>query len=149
MDLTKELFQEVLSAAEQEYPKECCGLILKSSEVPETFRHIRVKNVQDDLHALDPESFPRTARSAYAMDGKELLLIHKDLRERKEAIAVIYHSHPDQDAFFSKEDQRLALDDLGEPVYARAHYLVVSVRLGKAVAWKFFHWDRQNKEFIE
>jgi adenylyltransferase/sulfurtransferase len=136
-------------SAEEAYPEECCGLLLRSKKADLDFRHIRVRNAQDDLHADDPVKFPRSARNGYAMDSAQLLQVHKDLRKQREEIFDIYHSHPDQDAFFSAEDQRLALDDQGEPVYASTKYLVVSVRLGQAADWKLFHWDPESKEFKE
>lgn len=108
-----------------------------------------MRNAQDDLHAQDSDQFPRSARNAYAMDAKELLQAHKAMRAQEEEIYAIYHSHPDQDACFSMEDQRLALDDRGEPVYANAFYLVVSVQSGRAAGWKLFHWDLESKEFKE
>ena len=150
MNLPTDLLHEVLLSAEKEYPRECCGFILRSKKTVETgFRHIRIRNVQDDLHAQDPASFPRTSRNAYAMDSAQLLQVNKDLREKDEEIYVIYHSHPDQDAFFSNEDQRLALDDQDVPIYANALYLVVSVKLGKMADWKLFHWDHAGLEFKE
>ena len=93
--------------------------------------------------------YSRTARHAYAMDSSELLRVHKELREQDEDIYAIYHSHPDQEAFFSAEDQRLALGDQGEPVYASALYLVISVMAGRALNWKCVYWDQESKEFKE
>jgi len=150
MNLPKDLLHEILLSAEKEYPRECCGFILRSKQfVEKGLRHIRIRNAQDDLHAQDPLSFPRTSRNAYAMDSTQLLQVIKDLREKNEEIYVIYHSHPDQDAFFSSEDRRLALDDQDVPIYHNASYLVVSVKLGKTADWKLFHWDRTGLEFKE
>lgn len=149
MNLPKEFLEEILRSAEKEYPRECCGFLLRSQKAPAHLRHVRVRNAQDDLHAQDPVSFPGTSRNAYFMDSTELLRVHKELREQCEDIYAIYHSHPDQDAIFSIEDQRLALGDQGAPVYANAFYLVISVRSGRAENWKLFHWDLESKEFKE
>jgi proteasome lid subunit RPN8/RPN11 len=150
MDLPTDLLHEILLSAEKEYPRECCGFILRSKRTDATgLRHIRIRNAQDDFHAQDPVRFPRTSRNAYAMDSAQLLRVSKDLREKNEEIYVIYHSHPDQDAFFSSEDQRLALDDQDVPIYDTALYLVVSVKLGKMADWKLFHWDHDELEFKE
>jgi len=149
MTLPPEFLQEVLLSAEKEYPRECCGFILSSKTSGSSFRHVRIHNAQDELHRQDPVRFSRTARSAYTMDAGDLLRVHKELKERDETVYAIYHSHPDQGAFFSVEDRRLALGDQDEPVYANVFYLVVSVIRGKAEDWKFFHWDRESKEFTE
>ena len=66
---------------------------------------------------------------------------------RPAKIAVIYHSHPDAEAFFSAEDERLALDDLGQPLYPEAFYLVVPVRQGKAGEARFFCWSAARRKF--
>ena len=50
--------------AEAEYPHECCGLLTdRSSGVASQLHPCR--NIQDRLHAEDPEQYPRTSRIGY------------------------------------------------------------------------------------
>lgn len=140
----KSIFQQ----AEQEYPEECCGLILGNCG-RENFSRIKaVKNAQEKYHTQDPVQFPRSARQAYFMEPKELLLLQKELRGAKEEIRVIYHSHIEAGAYFSEEDKRIALFE-GEPVYPGVDYLIVSVMQGKAKEACFYRWSPEKKEFID
>lgn len=140
--------QQIYQHAENEYPHECCGLLLAHQKDPQTLtRIIPCRNVQDDYHQQDPTAFPRTARQAYCIDPGALLEIQKSMRQTSEIIRVIYHSHIDMDAYFSEEDKRLALCN-GEPVYPGADYLVLSVRNAKVVNSHLFIWDPLTKSFV-
>lgn len=82
------------------------------------------------------------------MDPAELFRIHKELREAAEAIRIIYHSHIDGDAAFSKEDIRLAAPG-GEPLFPGVGYLIVPVNRKKADPPKLFYWENDQKGFVE
>lgn len=139
----KSIFQQ----AEQEYPYECCGLILGDRENKQFSRVKAVKNAQEEYHVKDPAQFLRSARHAYFMEPKELLLLQKKLRATKEEIHVIYHSHIDVPAYFSEEDKHRALFE-GAPVYPGVDYLIVSVMQGKVEEVCFYRWTPEKKEFI-
>lgn len=140
--------KQIYQQAEAEYPHECCGLLLCEAKNPQVLtRVIPCRNVQDDYHKQDPAAFPRTARQAYWMDPKDLLTIHKSMRKTGEQIRVIYHSHIDAGAYFSEEDQRMAVCD-GKPVYPGAEYLVISVKKGKVQQSQWYGWDSSLKTFI-
>jgi len=106
------------------------------------------RNVQDEYHTQDPVSFPRTARTAYFIAPKELLGIERHNREKGHEIRVIYHSHVDTGAYFSEEDQRMALAE-GRPAYPGVSYLVISVRQGKTQEAALFEWGEEKKSFFQ
>jgi glutamate-1-semialdehyde 2,1-aminomutase len=110
-----------------EYPNECCGVILTRGAER---RVVACRNVQDQMHARDPITFPRTARNAYYMDPLDALRLNRLVDEGFE-FGVIYHSHPNAGAYFSETDRAQALIR-GEPAYPGAVYVVVSV-LGREV----------------
>ena len=142
------LLRAVAEQAEREYPSECCGMMLGPVGKPSEFSRVRpCRNVQDDNHALDPENFPRPARTAYFIDPKELLAIHRDLRRDREEIRVIYHSHIETGAYFSEEDTRVAAPE-GEPAYPGVDYLVVSLAGGKVQEANLFRWASSRKKFL-
>lgn len=62
---------------------------------------------------------------------------------------MFYHSHPEHDAYFSDEDKKMALSDLGEPWYPDAIHLVVSVYSGEIKDQAQFAWDPEKKTFEE
>ncbi len=105
MILTAEEREAVESQAVEEYPHESCGVILKRSGER---RLLRCRNAQNELHARDPQRYPRDARTAYYIDPKDLLRIG-DLEREGFDVAVIYHSHIDAGAYFSETDRRQAV----------------------------------------
>jgi len=128
--------------AVEEYPEESCGVILARGAER---RLLRCRNVQNELHARDPERNPRTARTAYHIDPQDLLRIGR-LESEGFGVAVIYHSHVDAGAYFSETDRRQAL--IGdEPAYPGATYLVTAVITGRAEATTAFRWDPARRDF--
>ncbi len=141
------MIQAIIQQAEKEYPQECCGILFGPAGEPgkvSTFRACR--NVQDEYHKQDLKNFPRSSKTAYIIEPKELLSIQKEIRGRGESVRVIYHSHIDTGAYFSEEDARIAAPE-GESAYPGVDYLVVSVTQGKAKDWNLFHWDPKTRKF--
>ena len=101
-ELSKTAFAAVTTHALETYPEECCGVILGGDEVH------RLVNLQNTLHATDPDTFPRDARTAYTVDPKELETVLEQAERRGLAFKALYHSHPDHDAYFSDEDRACA-----------------------------------------
>jgi proteasome lid subunit RPN8/RPN11 len=126
----------IRAQAEEEYPFESCGVILARGAER---RLLRCRNAQNELHARDPQRYPRDARTAYYIDPKDLLRIG-DLEREGFAVRVIYHSHVDAGAYFSETDRRQALVGDG-PAYPDAVYVVTSVVAGRAVAMAAFRWN--------
>ncbi len=132
--------------AEAEYPNECCGVVMTRGEERTL---LRFKNVQDEMHRMDPKRFPRTGANAY--------YVGKEDHDRMEALArggfdltVIYHSHPDVGAYFSPTDrQQAAPPPLGEPIWTGATYVVFAVNGGRAEELAAFRWDGAARDFVE
>ena len=129
--------------AVDEYPHESCGVIVVRGGER---RLLRCRNVQNDLHARDPERHPRDARTAYYIDPQDLLKLGH-LEEEGFGVAVIYHSHVDAGAYFSETDRRQALVG-GEPAYPDAVYVVTSVVGGAVAAAAAFQWSAAARDFV-
>jgi len=132
---------EMAKHAIETYPDECCGVVIEHGDGSRSVRPIR--NIQDEMHAQDPQRYPRTARTAYAGHPA-------DLREALEAgdaagnrLAAFYHSHPDHDAYFSDEDVAQATP-FGEPSYPDALQVVISVYDGVVAGVKAFRWSDRS-----
>ena len=102
-----------------------------AGDPPAVTRSRRITNLADRYHKLDPETFPRTSREAYVIDGMLMQRALADGDAAGEPVKVIYHSHCDCGAYFSKEDRVVAAPE-GAPVLPVA-YLVTSVREGGVV----------------
>lgn len=137
----------MIAQAEREFPFECCGFVIGNS----TTEEVRpITNIQNRKHAEDPVGFPRDARTAFLMEPREHLAVMNEVDRRKLALRVVYHSHPDHDAYFSATDRAQACSfDPSEPDYPETIYIVLSIRSGKFVNAAAFAWDSEKKEFAE
>lgn len=127
------------------YPDECCGMLIERAGREEV---VAVTNIQNALHAQDPHQFPRTAAIAYTM-GREAAPILIGAERGELTLRVIYHSHPDHDAYFSAEDRKQAMGGWDEPTYPDAAQIVLSVRTGTVRATKAFTWDQVKRDYVE
>jgi proteasome lid subunit RPN8/RPN11 len=105
------------------------------------------ENIQNRLHAENPESFPRDARTAYAIDRGEADEIITSTKAKGRDIIAFYHSHTDHEAYFSVTDVE-AQTALGEPEFPDALHIVVSVRNRKIHDVICFQWDRGKEDFF-
>jgi len=103
--------------ARRAYPHECCGMILRTGLRECT-------NIQDALHHQDPVSHPRTSRRAFSLTADETIFLAES-RGTDDPVLAVYHSHPDDAAYFSKTDRAAALCD-GKPVYPDLLHLVIA-----------------------
>jgi proteasome lid subunit RPN8/RPN11 len=138
---------QMVAQAEREFPFECCGFVIGDGAVEEVRP---IKNIQNDKHGEDPARFGRDARTAFLMDPKEHLAVLNEVDRRKLELRIVYHSHPDHDAYFSATDRAQACSfDPSEPDYPDTAYVVMSIREGKFARAAAFVWDAERKEFAE
>jgi len=132
--------------AVQEYPFECCGVIVgKEGESPSGERVHRLTNIQNRLHEEDPENNPRDARTAYQMDPEEFYTVLKGAETEALVVKAIYHSHPENPVYFSREDEEKALI-WGEPLCN--HYIIISVYAGVVKEEGAFRWEPSSRTFV-
>lgn len=129
------ILEDIYRHARAAFPDECCGYIVG---VGRNARLVACANRQNELHELDPESHPRTARDGYEIAGRELLDLVRSFDGDAPA-RIIYHSHPLVGAYFSAEDARAATA-AGYPV----DYLVVDVQEDEVVEAVLFRRDASN-----
>ena len=130
--------------ARDEYPNECCGLVVQRPGGDDLV--VRIRNIQDEMHARDPSNYPRTARTAYAGHPADLKA-GLELAERDgNSLRAFYHSHPDHDAYFSAEDIAQATP-FGEPSYPESLQVVISIYDGEVRAIKSFVWRPESATF--
>jgi proteasome lid subunit RPN8/RPN11 len=131
--------------SEEEYPSECCGVVV---EVAGDVRVVRVRNIQDEMHAKDPARYPRTSRTAYAGHPADLRAALELADGPGCRLVAFYHSHPDHDAYFSAEDTVQATP-FGEPSYPDALQIVVSVYERRVRTVKAFAWSEAETSYVE
>ncbi len=149
--LSRQVLEDIYNHARVTYPEECCGFLLGPQESHSIDEARRCVNEQNRYHALDPERFPRTARQAYYLGGKDLRFLLESV-ESPRPVKIIYHSHPDVGAYFSAEDTRAALgrepDETAEPQYPVDH-IVIDAQADHIAGAKLFRWDRTQRLFVQ
>ena len=153
MIVTPEELAAIEAQAIEEYPSECCGMVMIRGDER---RLLRCRNIQDELHAKDPERHVRDSHTAYSVDIGDLRRMEQ-LSSEGFALAVIYHSHIDVGAYFSPTDKSQAMHGRDpknhEPLWLDTTYIVVSVRKEPDKVWvdesKAFRWNGARRDFVE
>lgn len=104
----------------REFPNEACGILAGSRE--------RAKKVYETANV---EKSPRT----FFMDAKEQLRVMKEIRNERQEMIGIYHSHTASPAYPSSHDVELAL-------YPEASYVIVSIEDKKNPSVRSFKIDK-------
>jgi proteasome lid subunit RPN8/RPN11 len=108
----------------------------------------RLRNIQNQLHALDPQTYPRTAVIAYAIDPRELETAIDEAARSGAKLKAFYHSHPDHDAYFSEEDKAFACP-FGEPTFPTTAQIVISIYNRAVRIIRAFGWSEEERDFVE
>lgn len=124
--MSQTLLDEVYAHAKESYPSECCGFLFGPTVEPALLTDLqREENEADKYHRLDPETFPRTSREYFKINELRATRTFERKQQAGLPVKVIYHSHCDSGAHFSREDADTFSQD-GNLMWPCA-YLVVSV----------------------
>jgi proteasome lid subunit RPN8/RPN11 len=142
---------EIISEhAVRSVPFECCGIILGNKAFPlcKQFTVFECTNIQNDLHANNPDQFVRDARFAYYIHPVEQQRIFKEAHAKKLVPTAFYHSHVNHEVYFSEEDRKRALW-CDEPLFPDTSYIVISVLSGYTNNIGVFTWNASERLFDE
>ena len=117
LEISQAMVDAIVAQSRDEYPNECCGVILGPVGSGKATRLKPMFN-----NAMSP--------TFYEFDSKDLLALYREVDDNDEEIVVIYHSHTETEAYPSRTDIAIA----GEP---GAHYVLVSSRKEIAPAIEF------------
>jgi proteasome lid subunit RPN8/RPN11 len=141
------VFEEARAAYARD--EESCGLLVGPADDAERVDEVvPMENRANKLHALDPETYPRTGRMYFDIDPMKFARAVHEGEARGRPVKVLYHSHLDVGAYFSETDALAATAGGLEPTYDLA-YLVTSVRGGTVDGHKLFLWDPESRSFVE
>lgn len=143
--MSEAAWADISRHAAESFPEECCGIVVQHAIKDEV---CRLENIQNRLHALDPETYPRQATIAYAMDPKELERMIDKATAAGATVKAFYHSHPNHEAYFSAEDKAFATP-FGEPTFPDAAQIVVSIYDRSVKRMAVFAWDSRAHDFLE
>ena len=149
--IDKHVLDRVDDEARSAYDRdeESCGFLVGPRETPRRVDGIvPMVNRANRLHALDPQSYPRTGRSYFDIDSMKFEAAIRKGEADGRPVKVLYHSHLDAGAYFSPTDAEVAKMGQGEPPWDLA-YLVTSVRGAGVDDRKLFVWDPAAGSFVE
>ncbi|MDE2997830.1 MAG: Mov34/MPN/PAD-1 family protein [Gemmatimonadota bacterium] len=144
--MDRSVWSKIHQHARCDYPAECCGIVSEASDG--AFRVHPCENIQDRLHARNPEEHPRTSKNAYRMDDLEVHRIFTETESAGGRVVAFYHSHVDCGAYFSEEDRQAAMF-MDQPAFPEVVYVVVSVVEGAVRGAAGFAWDERTKTFAK
>jgi proteasome lid subunit RPN8/RPN11 len=148
--IPKAVLDRVYAEALEHYAKdsESCGILRGPESDPGLVDEIVVmENRAAKLHALDPETYPRTARMYFDVDPLKFSRLVEAGDKDGRPVKVLYHSHLDAGAYFSETDAQAATMGGPEPTFDLA-YLVTSVRKGAIETHALFIWDPATRTFV-
>ncbi|MBM7624695.1 M67 family metallopeptidase [Sporohalobacter salinus] len=129
--LSEQEYHKILKQAEDEFPKEACGLMagLKREDEIEITEAFPMTNVDDSAEH-------------FSMNPEEQFAVVKEIRAKDYELIGNYHSHPYTPSRPSKEDKRLAYDE-------DKIYFILSLKDEEPVLKAFEIMDQQHVTEIE
>jgi proteasome lid subunit RPN8/RPN11 len=143
--IPRALLEQVYDEARRAFPAECCGWLAGAPDGP-----------VDTLRACDnaqaggdhPTAADRSADSAYVIAGSDLLALARSFDGERPA-RVIYHSHPNGQAYFSAVDREVATSPWGDGPAYPVQQLVVGIDGQRVVEAALFAWSDAAAGFVE
>jgi [CysO sulfur-carrier protein]-S-L-cysteine hydrolase len=148
LQLSAAILAELHAHALETYPEECCGFVSGPDSEPKRLtKAVREVNEANKFHKLDPETFPRTARTYFKINELRAARAFDQGEKSGDPIKVIYHSHCDAGAYFSAEDAATFSSD-GTLMWPCA-FIVVSIQEGKVAETKLWVHKPGTDDFSE
>lgn len=124
------------------YPGEAVGLLFAPVGSEVASRCLPLENIQDKLHALDPQEHPRTSRNGFQVNGRAMQKAIDAAAATGERLLCLFHSHIDCGAYFSTEDQDMAAPPPeGRPVDPELWHVVMACWPDGMREANAFRWD--------
>ena len=126
LSIQRGVLDAIHAHALRDYPGECCGFVYGPRAAPALLsRAVAETNEADKYHARDPDTFPRTSKEYFKINGLRASRAFDESVTSEEPLKVVYHSHCEAGDYFSAEDAATFASD-GELLWPCA-FIVVSV----------------------
>jgi len=125
--ITAEQISAINGHGEQDYPYECCGLLLGRFES-------EGEKVVTEIYPISNAREESAKRNRFLIEPEELMRGERYARSKQVEVVGFYHSHPESPARPSQYDLEHAW-----PTYS---YIIVSVMSQKAV--DLFSWEQRH-----
>ena len=142
----EEILMAVFRQARESFPAECCGWL--SGPADGTAVNGIRPVVNDQASGNHPTAADRTAESAYVFSTEDLLELNNSLDTETPA-RIIYHSHPNGQAYLSETDRAVATSPWGDGPAYPVQQLVVGIDGQRVVESALFAWSDAEGGFVE
>ena len=146
LEIPAEIMQAVFRQAREAFPAECCGWLSGPADGA-AVNGIRPV-VNDQASGNHPTAAERTAESAYVFNTADLLELNNSL-DTETPPRIIYHSHPNGQAYLSETDRAVATSPWGDGPAYPVQQLVVGIDGERVVEAALFDWDDGAGGFVE
>jgi proteasome lid subunit RPN8/RPN11 len=146
LEIPGPILAQVYAEARRAFPFECCGWLAGARDGASVSVVRRCINAQDSgNHPTKPD---RGAEAAYVFSGPDLLDLNRSL-DTEQPPLIIYHSHPNGQAYLSETDRSVATSPWGEGPAYPVQQLVVGIDDQRVVAAALFAWADREQDFVE
>ena len=146
LSIPADVLAEVYREARRAFPFECCGWLAGPAESPGVDVVRSCENAQDS--GTHPTQAARGAETAYVITGSDLLDLNRSLDSESPA-KVIFHSHPNGQAYFSPTDREVATSPWGDGPAYPVQQLVVGITEARVEEAALFAWSDDEEGFVE
>lgn len=144
--IPRSLLDAVYREARKSYPYEACGWLTGSvagNRADAIRTCVNAKTL--GIHSAVAD---RGAETAYEFTAKDAIELDRSFDTDTPAV-VIYHSHPNGRAYFSKTDRQFARSMWGDGPAYPVQQLVVGIEATRVVEAALFAWSWEANDFIE
>ncbi len=146
VEIGPDILEEIYREARNSFPAECCGWL--SGAVPGARVSLVRSCINDQASGNHPTVAERSSEAAYVLSGEDLLALNRSFDTQEPAL-VIYHSHPNGQAYLSETDRQVATSPWGdEPAYP-VQQVVIGINEQRVVEAAHFAWSEEEKGFVE
>ena len=146
LQIPRAVLEEVYREARKAFPAECCGWLAGARDDVAVATVRRCTNAQ--ASGMHPTAPARGAETAYVITGAELLDLNRSL-DGATPPRVIYHSHPNGQAYFSPTDRQVATSPWGDGPAYPVQQLVVGLDHHRVVEAALYAWSDEDGGFVE
>ena len=140
------LMKSVYAEARNSYPAECCGW-LTGDRSGSYLDHIR-RCENDQSSGNHPTQPGRGVETAYVFSSSDVMELNQSLDTEHPAL-IIYHSHPNGQAYLSDTDREVATSPWGDGPAYPVQQLVVGIDDSRVVESALFTWSDAENSFVE
>jgi len=145
MEIPRDIMLKAFEESRKAFPAECCGWMAGPDEGSVSSIRPCTNQQEKGGHPIASE---RGSETAYVIEGDDLLELNRSFDGDTPA-RIIYHSHPNGQAYLSPTDREVATSPWGDGPAYPVLQLVVGIDETRVVEAALFTWSDDAGEFVE